>query len=107
MEKHIIKDGTSRYTRIFKVEARKRFNKGESIYIIAHRLSPGMPFSMGMTIDGTHYAKENTERAKYELSQQAFESVVIDFVFYNCTHETGYYPAFYVVSDVHSVKVGI
>src|SRR5665213_4368129 len=101
MERYVITDGSSRYTRISKVQARKLFESGkESFYIIAHKMRPGFPFSMGMTIDCAHYATENAERAKYDLKPEGFDSMVANFCYYNANcHETGLYPAFYLVSD--------
>ena len=99
MERYTINDGNTRYTRITKRVARTMFNAGESFYIIAHKMRPGFPFSMGMVIDGAHYARENAERAKYELSQHDFEKVVQEFCWYNAnSHETGTYAAYYSVA---------
>jgi hypothetical protein len=100
MERYTISDGATNYTRITKQAARKLFDAGKVFYIIAHKMRPGMPFSLGMTIDGAHYAKENAERAKYELSQETFDTVVRDFCWYNANcHETGTYAAFYLMSE--------
>jgi hypothetical protein len=96
----VISDGATRYTRISKAKARKMFEAGKPFYIVAHKMRPGMPFSMGMIIDGSHYAKENAERAKYQLSQETFDSVVTNFCYYNANcHETGTYAAFYSMSS--------
>jgi hypothetical protein len=100
MERYTICDKATAYTRITKSDARKMFNKGESFYIIAHKMRPGFPFSLGMLIDGAHYAKENAERAPYGLSQETFDTVVQEFCWYNANcHETGTYAAFYRMSD--------
>jgi hypothetical protein len=100
MIRYTINDGHTVYTRISKRDAKRRFDAGETFYIIAHKMRPGMPFGMGMTIDGAHYARENAERAKYQLSQYTFDVVVRDFCWYNANcHETGHYAAFYSMKD--------
>ncbi len=96
-----ISDSVTTYTRISKRKAKELFDAGRVFYIIAHKMRPGMPFSMGMTIDGAHYARENAERAKYpSLTLETFESVVRNFEYYNANcHETGTYSAFYLMSE--------
>ena len=89
MNRIVISDRASRYTRITKLRARVLFATGKPFYIIAHKMRPGFPFSMGMTIDPLHYTAENVN----------FDAMVNNFSFYNCSHETGAYPAFYSVSE--------
>jgi len=74
------------FTRISKRAARKLFSEGKPLYVIAHKMRPGMPFQMGMTIFSEKYLEENKD----------FDSMVNNFAFYNCSYETGYYPAFYL-----------
>lgn len=96
MQKHVITDGSSRYTRISKQVARKMFNAPDhrGIYVIAHKMRPGFPFSMGMTIFPKQYADEGI----------GFDSMVANFCYYNANcHETGLYPAFYLVTDKKQV----
>jgi len=85
--KHItITDSTTRYTRISKAEARKLFACGKPFYIIAHKMRPGFPFSMGMTIFQPTYKEEG----------RTFEWAVDNFEWHNANcHETGTYAAFY------------
>jgi hypothetical protein len=101
MNRHVITDGAQRYTRISKAQARRIFESGkDSFYIIAHKMRPGMPFSMGMTIDCARYATENAERAKYGSELIGFDSMTANFCYYNANcHETGTYAAFYLVAD--------
>jgi hypothetical protein len=70
------------YKRISKALAEKLFNDGRSIYIIARKMRPGGPFHMGMNIDNKN--------------DETFASVINNFIYYNCSYETGYYPAFYL-----------
>jgi hypothetical protein len=83
----VVIDAATRYERISKQQARKRFDAGESFYIIAHKMRPGMPFSLEMTIDSKHYQEEN----------RTFDRMVTEFCWYNANcHETGTYAAFYL-----------
>ena len=105
MQRYTIQDGATTYTRISKSDARKMFRAGEVFYIIAHKMRPGFPFSMGMTIDPKPYLKEHAERALsasavYSGSGYAFDTMLANFCFYNANcHETGTYAAFYNVSE--------
>lgn len=88
MTKLTITDAASRYDRISKQEARKLWDAGKPVYIIACKMRPGMPFSMGMNI------------CRDEAGGWTdFQSVCNNFMFYNCSYETGYYPAFYTVTE--------
>lgn len=78
----------STFTRITKREARKLFAQDKPFYIIAHKMRPGYPFSMGMTIHPTEYHAEN----------RRFDQMVSNWNWYNASYETGYYPAFYLES---------
>ena len=100
MERYVITDGSSRYTRISKFEARKLFEKGESFYIIAHKMRPGFPFSMGMTVDSARHNGESAASVAYGNKDiTGFDSMVANFCYYNANcHETGTYPAFYLVT---------
>ena len=99
MTRHVITDGASTYTRISKREARKRWNKGETFYIIAHKMRPGFPFSMGMTIDPNHIKTERSLTPTYPTVESLFDATVTEFCYYNANcHETGLYAAFYDVA---------
>ena len=76
------------FKRINKRLARKLFASGKSFYIIAHKMRPGGPFHMGMTIHAANALKENW----------SFDQYINNFMYYNCSWETGYYPAFYLES---------
>ena len=81
-------DGTTTYTRITKTQASAMFDFNELFYIIARKCRPGFPFSMGFTI----YPNQ-----EYHL--RSFNQMVANFRYYNCSHETGYYPAFYRMTE--------
>lgn len=105
MLRHVFDDEHQRYTRISKREARKLFDAAGNFYIIAHKMRPGFPFSMGMTVIGARYAEENAERVKYghggtEQAPYTFDILVRDFCWYNANcHETGTYAAFYTETE--------
>lgn len=77
-------DGATSYHRVSKSRARYLWQTGQDVYIIAHKMRPGFPFSLGMTMG---LSDEHKERG--------FDTLCQDFEYYNCTYETGYYPAFY------------
>ncbi len=93
MERFKISDGHNTFTRISKAQARKRFLAGKPVYIIAAKMRPGYPFSMGMLAHPAEYI----ERVETGLDSGCpFDNMARNFTWYNCTYETGYYPAFYV-----------
>ena len=82
-------DGATTYTRITKTQASAMFDSHEPFYIIARKCRPGFPFSMGMILEAPLL------HDKYS----SFDSAVMNFSIYNCSHETGYYPAFYRMTE--------
>lgn len=94
MNRVVISDGVQRFTRISKQAARKRFAKGEFTYIIAHKMRPGYPFSLGMMFGPVPEAECGSDY------QKSFDGQVQNFEWYNANcHETGTYAAFYVTED--------
>jgi len=91
-------DSAKTYWRISKRAARKRYAIGEPFYIIACNMRPGMPFSMGMPVFPDEQHKKHCEQymRDTETRDQSFNQLCLDFAWYNCSHESGYYPAFYV-----------
>ena len=103
MERHIITDGATRYTRVSKQTARKLFDAGTPFYIIAHKMRPGFPFSLGMTIDPKHIKSERSFSPTYPTLESFFDATVTEFCWYNANcHETGTYAAFYTMAEVQS-----
>ena len=105
MQRITINDGHATYTRVTKRVARKLFDQRDKpIYVIAHKMRPSCSFSLGMTITG----KNRWESWEFQYGQDKhptvpdltpFDAMVNEFCFYNAnSHETGYYPAFYVES---------
>ena len=89
MINYTFNDGATTYTRITKAQASAMFDFNEPFYIIAHKMRPGFPFSMGFNINPERYHDES----------KSFTQMVLDFAFYNCSYETGYYAAFYKMTE--------
>ena len=100
MQRYTIQDAATTYTRISKNDARKMWDKGESFYIIAHKMRPGFPFSLGMTIDPVHIKAERSLTPTYPTVESLFDATVCEFCWYNANcHETGLYAAFYRMTE--------
>src|ERR1035441_2134184 len=98
MIRHIITDGATEYTRISKRQAAKLFAESKPFYIIAPKMRPGYPFSMGMTIDPKHIKAERSLTPTYPTLESLFDATVTEFCFYNANcHETGTYAAYYLM----------
>jgi hypothetical protein len=96
----VITDAATRYTRISKVAARKMFNANQPFYIIAHKMRPGFPFSMGMTIHPKRIKEERSTSPTYPTVESLFDATVTEFCWYNANcHETGTYAAFYAMTE--------
>jgi hypothetical protein len=97
MTKHIITDSVSRYTRITKTAARKRFAANKPFQICAVKMRPGMPFAMDMLVDPAYIKTERSLTPTYPTLESLFDATICEFCYYNAnSHETGTYPAFYI-----------
>lgn len=82
----MLKNTTFNYNRINKPEARKLYNLGRPITVLPCKADPNSPWFSNSTISK-------------ELTDKDFDTLVNEFVFYNCnTAELGRYPAFYVLT---------
>ena len=100
MTRYTVTDEATKYTRISKTEARKMFDADRTFYIIAHKMRPGMPFSLGMTIDPKHIKAERSLTPTYPTLASLFNATVTEFCWYNANcHETGTYAAYYLMSE--------
>lgn len=72
------------YTKITKKEARKRFESGQSVYVLASKMHPDnmwmKPAEMSLYDDNNQYT---------------FDSFINSYMYYNCNTETGMRVAFY------------
>lgn len=72
------------YKRITRTNAKKAYNNGLSVFVFPCRLRPGTAW----TGNGVVFHKD-PEKEPFENWENAFR-------FYNCSHETGYYPSYYI-----------
>lgn len=73
---------TNNKCRINKKEARRRFNQGEDITLVACKMRVDSPWGLGCRINN----KDDRD----------FDKIVNNFEYYNCTSETGYYASYYI-----------
>jgi hypothetical protein len=101
MNRYTITDRATRFDRITKAQARKRWENNQPIYFCPVKLRPGYPFNPGCTIFPAEY--------KNAVSHYTFGQCINYFIWYNCQHnEIGYYPAFYVETNLdHNAEVTI
>ena len=72
------------YERISKAKARKMYEAGETVYLVACKLRPDNCW--GLLYDANYYNWNKCE---------PFDTVVAAFEWYNCRPDTGKYTAFY------------
>lgn len=85
------------FTRISKRAAEKLYNAGKTVRICACKLSPVNSWGMYADANSRDYTTVSTDGFNTTVARnRAFETVVNAFRYYNCSHETGRYPAFYV-----------
>lgn len=74
--------------RIYKPEARKRFMRGEQIFVLPCKVRLGNPWIQPSMI----YKDEQNPEA-------TFDRIIREYEWYNCNKDTGYYAAYYVEVD--------
>lgn len=80
----IFKDGDVKYKKVPKNVARQAWNRGEPVVLCPCKLYPFGGFRPSVIVSKKEWA-------------YAFDDVVKDFQWYNCTlNETGYYASYYV-----------
>lgn len=70
----------NKWNRVSKVKAEQIFNAGKEILLVPAKFCPTSELSIS-------YEKQYTD--------YSFSELVKNFAWYNCTYETGYYPAYY------------
>ena len=95
MNRFIIRDGTTTFTRISKREAFRLFSQGKLVALCPVKLRPGYPFS-------PHVFVSWDPTQEWRSVGESWERLIREFTWYNCSCEAGYYPAFYVESDTRS-----
>lgn len=83
------------FTRISKKNAERRYNNGEIIYLCPHALRPGYPWHPEVAVAKTDFSQD--AGVQYFISNtRDFGKLVEEFTYYNCSHSTGKYPAYYI-----------
>lgn len=77
------------YTRISKIEARKRHMQGKIVLMIPSKLHPDNIYMAALKMN----------------NQESFDIVLNAFEYYNCNRESGKYTSFYILSD--NTKMGV
>lgn len=72
------------YKRITRTNAKKAYNNGLAVHVFPCRLRPGTAW----TGAGVVFHRDS-EKEPFEKWENAF-------IYYNCNHEAGYYPAYYI-----------
>lgn len=84
------------YIRITKKEAARRYNAGEVIRLTACKLSPVSSGGCYSDAQKDHNATVSGDGFNTTVARnRKFETVVNAFTYYNCTNETGKYPAYW------------
>ncbi len=81
-------NGGNKWQRVNKTTARKAYDAGDAVHLAPCNLMPFGPWHIGMTIKA-----EPTDSPTYEGE---FAERIQAFTYYNCTNETGRYPAYYL-----------
>jgi len=81
------------FIRVQKVRAKKLYENGEIIYLCPCNLRPGEPWKPEVSIC-------LTDGKDAKIAPVDFDSAVDMFVFYNCNHRDGHYPAYYIKKSV-------
>ena len=76
--------------RINKRTARKLFNEKKDFLIIPCKINPDNVWGIGAKINQYYYNQFS------ETSKKDFDVFIGEYTFYNCSYETGYYPAYYI-----------
>lgn len=85
------------YRRITKAEARKRYNAGEKIRLVSCKYRPDNVWGAYADVDKESYMQVSYDGFNTTVARnRQFDTVVQAFTYYNCSNETGRYPAFYV-----------
>lgn len=74
-----------KYVRISKFGARNRFNRGETVHLMA----------VNRVITNSSYPESIRKGIDSIVGKWTFDQHVKDFIRWNCCYKAGYYPAFY------------
>lgn len=104
MNHYTFYDASSIYMRIDKREARKLWGQAP-IAMCPHKQRPGHPMASHICIDPNLIVEGFNSEYDFERRKYDFDNIVEEFTWYNCQwHETGSYPAFYIVTPRINVE---
>lgn len=83
-------DKKEQYIRVSKIRAKKEFENGNNIIIVACNLNPFGFWNLGIETSINNWGFQGIP------DNERFEKLVNEYTWYNCNYETGYYPAYYV-----------
>ena len=87
---------TDKYRRIDKRVARRLYENGRTIRLVACKMHPANLYGVGIAEITLDLDKiETYGRDRWD----DFDSVVNAFENYNCSYETGYYTAYYIETE--------
>lgn len=81
------------YTRVNRKRARTLFDAGRTVRMVPSKMVPMTSSEVGY---GMAIAINKAELTERYFDFKDFDDLASNFASYNCTYETGYYPAFYV-----------
>lgn len=85
------------YNRITKAAARRAYNAGETVRICPVNISPVNMYGLYADCSNAKHTTVAGDGFNTTIARnKEFETIVNAFIYYNCNHETGYYPAYYV-----------
>jgi hypothetical protein len=95
MNKLIAYDGDVKYVRVSKAAARKAYDAGQPVVLCPVKLAPFGGFRPSCMVQRDF--EDEKGRASFNMPIADFDTVVQNFVWYNCQlHETGYYASYWV-----------
>jgi hypothetical protein len=84
-----------RYARVSKREARKAYDRGATVWLCPVKLLPFSGWHPECALSKARIEHPVTGWA----GEWTFDELVDNFASYNCTHETGYYPSYWVLTQ--------
>ena len=84
------------FRRITKPQARKQYNNGAVVYICPRFLRPGSMWKPEVAITKADLSGVNEDASFFSSTENEFDKIVDEFIYYNCGGGAGSYPSFYI-----------
>lgn len=88
--------------RVSKATARKLYDAGVEVVIVAHKFLPYPDAPNGVAMR-MNKARDITNMGAFDTPAELFDKLAQSYAWYNCNWETGYYPAFWVKYETYHV----